>query len=514
MVAISSILINIFIVVGIGRFLRSKFNFSFKSWEKFLKLIIYFGAIWLLTTAVGYLITVPFIDHAESNIASVAAYWLKGNSIYTEINAVERYSLLYGPWPYLMSALFQSFGGATLFLAKIPGVLNLLVTLFLFYSLLVKGGMAARQSLLGCGVLSLILLGFYNISYWGRPDSYLMMSLFLSFYIVEVFGTTRRPIVYLSLPLLAGFAVGCKLHGVIYFLPVYIYFLEFKARKLEITSVLFMSLLFGVTVLVPFFIRGVDGRIFLDWMAAASKHGLLMRELVNNLTFIASFWLVLGILEFHKKHKWTSISILFSTAIVAIVASKPGAGTHHFMPFAPILVFFGLQSYSNLSEHKRKSVHLWLSAFILSIGLHALNRQKSVTKYFKGASKNWQEFLDLQKISQSNSGIIELGYGSTSVYPSTLYKSWLVDQGHGLLFDGASLMDAGASGIEIPDLTYSKLSHCEIATFVFPKNSEPWSMVNFYGDVPLFPEKLKILFRETYVKKESSAFFDIYRCAK
>ncbi|MFM6928167.1 MAG: ArnT family glycosyltransferase [Bdellovibrio sp.] len=510
---ISSLLINFLLFMFVGLGVR-RFAWARSFFSNLLKLAMFCSVVWLGLTAIGYLFTPLFFDHAEVNIASVAQYWLQGNSIYTVLDSAGRYSLLYGPWPYLVNAGFQSLGNSVFFLAKLPGVINLIALLGCFFVVSENLKVSISQRILSVGVLSSVLLGYYNFSYWNRPDSYLTTYVFLAFVLIlnsEKFG---QWFVYLGVGLLMGLAANCKVHGVLYFLPILIFFFESSQHRLSWIKLFAAGVVALVGLVGPFLFANVGAENYLSWLKMASKHGLVLLDFVKNLTFIGSFVLLLVMLGFQRRYRWTFGTLCFVAVIVALAASKPGAGTHHFMPFIPVIIYFALMMYFKLGESDRKRLGYIAAAFLLTMSLNAVNRQKRVTALFKQTVERKSELADLEAISVGLSGAVEVGYSDNANYEASFFKLALIKQQKGFLLDGAALMDMHASHVDVPDSTFSKVASCEIPYFVFPKKGEPWSLLSFYGDKPLFSEEFKATFNKAYTKERETDFYSIYSCKK
>ncbi|WP_374079885.1 hypothetical protein [Bdellovibrio bacteriovorus] len=509
---ISSLLINFLLLMVIAFGLR-KIQAIQSTVSLILRGALFIGAVWLAITAIGYLFTPLFFDHAESNIATVAATWLKGNLIYTPVESANRYSLLYGPWPYLVTAFFQSFGSSTVFLSKIPGVLNLGL-LFAGFTLLGSELKASRsEKFFALALVALVLLGFYNFSYWNRPDSYLMAYVFLALVLVTKSSKVGPWGTYLGVALLAGLASNCKLHGVLYFAPIIVHFLEVQKNQRSVVKLSVAGALFLVGAILPFLFSHVGGEFYLSWLKMASKHGLVLKDFIKNVTFITSFTLLLILFGFPRKYKITFIAFCVSVLLVAVAASKPGAGPHHFIPFIPVILWWSLREYFEMSQEDRNKVSIVWVAFVLTVTLNAVNRQKRVVELFSQTSERKAEFIDLQNlVGELPPGDVEMGIAGNLAYESTFYKVSLVAQNRGLLLDGAALMDTSASKLEIPERTIAVIKACAIPYFIFPKKESPWSIINFYDDKPLFSDEFKKNFNTSYEKDRESNYFAVYKC--
>ncbi|WP_155722571.1 hypothetical protein [Bdellovibrio bacteriovorus] len=476
-----------------------------------LKGALLIGCGWLLLTSLGYLFTPLIFDHAEANIASVGALYGKGLEIYTELSAPSRYSLLYGPWPYLVVAFFQSLISNMILAAKLPGVINLFLLVGCTYILSTKIKGSAFQKLLSICVIPLALLGYYNFSYWNRPDSYIMANLFCAFTVVSFAPRISFWGTSLLVGLLAGLAANSKLHACLYFVPVAVYFFETYRFRRYWTKILLAAIAFLCALVMPFLLPNIGAENYLLWLQMASKHGLVLEIFLKNISFVASFLLFLYFSRFNEKFKLSFIALCVVSFLVAVVASKPGAGQHHFLPFVPLILWLAIQQYFSMDSLGRSRFHLFAAAFLLTLAINGVNRQKQIAKFLAQTSVREREFSDLLNLATSLPGNVELGFAGNKTYESTFYKSALIGRNKGMLLDGAALMDMAASGISIPDSTIAEIKSCR-SYFVFPKGEEPWSILSFYTEKPLFDDQFKSAFKSAYVFERNTEFFAVYKC--
>ncbi|QDK45328.1 hypothetical protein DOM22_09270 [Bdellovibrio sp. ZAP7] len=508
---VSSLLVNFLSLMLLGFYLQ-RFSFLRAGVAFILKALLFSSLAWLVFTGAGYLFTPLYFDHAEVNIVSVASYWLQGHPIYTALQDPSRYSLLYGPWPYLVNAFFQSSGLSVLVMGKIPGVLNLSILLAAFYLSIKQIGLSRSKLLLALGTLSVVLLGYYNFSYWNRPDSYLTAYAFLALFVVLMSDKLGVYATYGLLGLLCGLSANCKLHGVLYFVPAVVFYLEMNRTKVKLLPLLCASVLAVFGLLMPFLLNNVGAENYFAWIEMASKHGLVMKDFVKNLTFIGSFLIFIYLLGFQRKYRWTFIALVIVSVVVALAASKPGAGPHHFMPLLPLVLYFAVDAYFSMGSQERSRLNFVVAAFLLTVSLNGVNRQKRVAALFQQTIVRKEELLDFSEVLNSTEGKLEVGYSEVKNYESSFLKVVSVAKERGLLLDGAALMDMKASGLAIPQETIESIKNCSIPNFVFPKDGEPWGMTSFYGHKPLFDEEFKEAFHRAYLKERESKFYSLYKC--
>jgi 4-amino-4-deoxy-L-arabinose transferase-like glycosyltransferase len=131
------------------------------NWERNLhgSLLALSAAVWAayIWTVFRYLNAPLYLDHDEPEIAANAWYFLHGHPLYHGPQSTELYNFIYGPYTYIITALFEKFFGPSIFSSKMPGSL---VTLALPVSLFILLARRAsrRVAFLATGIFIAILL--------------------------------------------------------------------------------------------------------------------------------------------------------------------------------------------------------------------------------------------------------------------------------------------------------------------------------------------------------------------
>jgi hypothetical protein len=77
--------------------------------------------------------------------------------------------------------------------------------------------------------------------------------------------------------------------------------------------------------------------------------------------------------------------------------------------------------------------------------------------------------------------------------------------------DYGAYMDLALSGVK-PVALAERMKSCAIGKIVLPRDGEPFSMDNFYTNTPLFPDSIRLQFRDAYEKVQEGQFFSVYSC--
>lgn len=515
MVSSHALNLALFWLLGIGltQLKISKTNSYKQFWQIFIKGGLIIGLIYLVMTAVGYLATPLFFDHGEASTASIAANWLRGGEMYTSFDSANQYTLLYGPWPLLLVAQSLRLGTSAIFLAKLPGVINLISSLILFFWLTRRFKLTNMERSLFTATLAVMMLGYYNFSYFIRPDSFLLFNMLLGLVVVE---KVRSPILaYVLLGLLTALSFNCKINAPIYFIPVCVYYLESGKDRwsLRALAIGLAALAFGV--LFPFLLPRISFNAFYDWIRlpwVGENQHWPWSDTGKGVTYGLALLFVLYSLGVYQKYRWTFISLTICSLIVGVLSATPGSWVHMYLPLMPFFVWLSAELYAELDVQQRNVKALMLSAMALTLMLNGINRQKRMVELFSQTPQRWQEFNDLKSLTKDIEGPLEVGYTSIAQYEMTFYKPWFVHNGFGYFLDACALMKILYSGVKIPASTIEKVKRCEVPHMVLPKGDAPWSLGNWYDHKPLLPENLKQALLDHYSPVRSSKFYELYEC--
>ncbi|MBN8556054.1 MAG: glycosyltransferase family 39 protein [Deltaproteobacteria bacterium] len=446
-----------------------------------------------------YVSTLSFADHAEPTVTSVSWLWNTGHPIYHAQDSAERYSLLYGPLLSIYHGTFLKILGGSLFGAKLPGVLSGFLAM-LFCYLIARRFVSWQKSVVLTAIIALVWGKFGATTFWARGDPHLILLVSIATYFQIALKSTR--IKNICLGVCAALAVNIKIHSFIYFLPLI--FLN------GISVWIFVGAL--PALVLPFFSTGINISNYLEWIKAAGKHGLAIREFTQNfqiavLGFLPSF---LGAQNFRAFLK-NNFALLLPVLIICVIACKPGAGFHHLLPFTPLFLFFFLKyaDISRLKFHPRLTLTWVLVFFILAI----TTQTKIIFKFKKGAGdgreKEITEILDRYQGANTN-----IGYGDSAHYRDSFYAPLAIFRGNPDLVDASALMDMDLSHMPIPENTLQALRDCKIQNWILPKDNEPFSLKSFYTLEPLFSEEFRKIFFQNYEKRETSNHYEIWSCKK
>lgn len=474
-----------------------------------------------------------FFDHAESNIATVSWLFQKGKPIYHELESAERYSIPYGPMLYVINGFFLNLLKPSLFSAKIGGILaGGLSLLLIFYTL--KKIVGFQIAIFCSGYISLIFISIYSYfaaaTFWNRSDSFLLM--FVALGLLTALRTTSW-LAILGSALSIGISVNLKIHGILYFLPIYILFYF----RHGIYSVLLSILGFIILAILPFiYLPQVSLTNYIIWLNEFGQQGLSLNLLKGNIIwslyllapilFLFIYFKIINNNEFNvflKKNKYFIISILVSLFGVAILGSKQGAGMNHLLPLIPPWAYLFALTLSQAIAVERKRSFKDINKYYYCLYISLIGALLTVTLI--RASFNESRFIDLSskyhdepvqeinEIIKSYSGItIGMGYGGD--YDLTYYRPILVYQGNPYLIDAVSMMDSEFLRKGIPTETLKALSSCQTNLWLIPKGGLPFKLYNYFNQRQVFSEEFQSTFLLNYELRHHTKHYNLWFCKK
>ena len=133
--------------------------------------------------------------------------------------------------------------------------------------------------------------------------------------------------------LLTGLSMAAKIHGVFYMIPLLVYTLttEFSWEGWLLTLVVAFAAGFGL-----FLVDGVSFSHFSAWLREIARHELMLQQFWVNITYLVPFVYALPWRSLPRPHKIVYASLLACSLVIAVFASKVGAGPNHFIALYPL----------------------------------------------------------------------------------------------------------------------------------------------------------------------------------
>lgn len=465
----------------------------------------------LLISAVYYVFIPGYFDHIEENIAAAGAFWRHGYPLYHSMDSADRYTLLYGPLPFVLNGWFQSLPIDIFVASKLPGVLCLVAGFILFASLVIRRKeWSWNKKILLLALYSGIMVYNEDMSYWDRPDSFLIFFAIAALVVVETISSTWK--VALLTGILAGLSSAGKIHGAGTLIPLLVYFLEMQKPKNFLGPVLGFGAAYLLATGFWFLLPGIDLTNYVSTLREASGHGLKLDLFLSNVTSLLPLFAFLVLTRFYRFLPWTFSALSLMFLLTAIIASKAGAGPYHLLPYVPVFLYFCGLAETHVESSSREFAHLFAICYFLGISTQVPKQQKAMIRFWLQQPAILQNVEDLRNLEQSHPGPKAMAPSDDESYGLMQLTPELVSRGGRLFLDGPSVMDFVLGGGHLPEATYQAIAGCEIPEFILPSKGEPWSMTDWYSRQPLYPERLRTVFNAAYEKVDTIGAFSLYRC--
>jgi hypothetical protein len=466
--------------------------------------------------ATWYLFSPTFIDHIEASTASTTHYFMQGKPVYPALDSFTFHGLLYGPLlPELNSLGYLVAGG--ILGSKLVGWAACWLALAVI-ALVTPPRERNWAWFIGLVAGGCVVCSFGSIMTANRADSVLLL-----FAAVALWSVVRLP-ARVSLPLaglLAGLAAGLKLHGPAYILPAFGWLAGRYLQSLQLRAIFFAALLAAVAAVAPFLAPNIDTGNYFSYLRLGAKHGLDPLVFTWGCTFLLCLWVpplfVVRALRSDPKWALPGQITLFVAALlpielaVTVIAAKPGAGTHHMLPFVGYHCFL-LTQLLQPSDSERPAAHA--AAFGVALVLlgtswsTALAIRASVTFELQRPVQRAQLAELLRFADTYPHGM--LGIAGNESYKLTMLRPWLTLQGNAQTDYGA-WMDWNLSGISDRPLA-TALGTCAIPYLFVPIGGEPFSLINTYGTGAAFSGEVRAAFAGHYRFIRPGTYFNVFGC--
>jgi hypothetical protein len=498
--------------------------------------------------AVWYLLLDGFFDHAEPSVAAVAWLFHVGKPIYHAADAAERYAHIYGPLAFMIPGWFLSWLGPGLVQAKLPGTIAGILSVAIVYRL-ARSSTSRTSALALTAVFAITALAFRNLSFWIRPDSFLML-----FAAVALLGATAgRPVTgAIVVGIASGVMADLKLTGPLYALPA----LGILFATHGWQSLLVVALAALATAVWPFVVfDNVSFDNFRHWFEISARNGLRFQTLRQNIDW--GFFVLVPMVpvlianlddRLSRIRRGGLCGLAIGMIAVLIAASKPGAGPDHVMPFLPAVFFLASLSVHALapgdpgfgvrdpgfesartdlepfrapsrearapSAREHAAIRFGVPAFVLTASLIAIAQQVFLITWSAPVeglrlSADLSRFVDAHPNSTVAMGFSRIGERHGFARPVLVFRTDTYP------LDAPAIQEYQMSGLDLPDATFRALENCGTEFWLFPKNGAPFSATNIYPFMsgrPLFPEAFKRTFADRYERVDDTEHFQVWRC--
>jgi hypothetical protein len=445
-------------------------------------------------TGLVYLSFPNYLDHVESTIASLGMVLERGEVIYPFPDFYPYHGLLYGPLLATVQTAFTQTGLSVLVASKLPGLIAFLISITACLYV-IKNPMAR-------GYL-IYLIPFGLMLFWNRAEPFFLLLVCMTLFFTDnKIGNKNLPIIA---GILAGTASALKLHGASYIFSAYL------AATLGATLSIPSLLVFSISALISFLAFFLPSNIslvnFFEYLKLASAHGLSLRMWLENLVYLL-FLAIPLLISWSVSNKNRDMGMKISAVIlieffVTIIGAKPGAGTHHLLPFIPINAYIINRLHLDAKAPRSSIIKVMYFALIVP----ALS---TILTVYVPMIKTWMDFRkagdEVQLLDKKYPDLV-MGLTDDKNY-SYAYLRVLLS---GEQIDYPSFMDLQFSGVS--DLTMSEnMRMCTIKNILLPNDGAPFSMNNYYTGKPLLSPGVQQSFSGLYEISFHGNYFSVYTC--
>jgi hypothetical protein len=511
------------------------FGLSFLAWKYSATIraifksrsLLYFAAVLALIVLAFYILTIllyvlypNYVDHAQPTIATISWLGLHGRPVYPNWETDGAYGEIYGPILFLINGIFLLIK-PTITMSKLPGVMALLGAVSLNWIVLNRPFYQKKQaSFLFLAVFAILFTPFDVEGYWNRPEPFLVLTSVLT--LIAALRLPTRPAA-IAVGLLAGVAVGLKLHGFIYAFPAALFILA----KTETVRDRIVVALIGITcaiivAVLPFLSKEASIVDYFQYLIVFTRHpefqiGLIKSNLKFSLFLIAPiiaawFWLrpTIKPAEF-----WLLVGMGVSMAPAVVIASRDGAGPYYLLPFIPFCLYgtiLILEAPITRRTAPQNSIvigTIGLIVLIFAYGPGCIRDTWRMTRLYLNSSAEREKIAELQTFSELYPKS-QMGISDDDHYESTYYRVLSVFQGGSVDVDFSVWMDLAAGGIS-EDYIIRFIKECSVTSWILPVG-EPFTAQNDFLGGPMLSDEFRRVFAANYRLVDIGGAYQVWVC--
>jgi len=500
--------------------------FSWKYYETFRPIfsstvLVGTAATLSVLTIVTYCVTIMFYllypnypDHGQPVVASISWEWMNGHVLYPNWTTSDVWISIYGPLLFLINGLPLLLCPSIL-CTKLVGVLFLALALVAILIALKQATGSSLTSLLLVASLVAFFGTFHEYTYWNRPEPFLITTSALA---LVVIACKPPPLVAgISIGVLAGWAMGLKLHGFIYLIPA----AAFTVARIEtLRGRLVVAIIGGLCAaafaLLPYFESDVSLIGYLRFLRVVFEEDRTASLLIENV--LVSFVLIAALTvtwfwrkqAFEYSERWFFAALLFSTATIAMIGAKKGGGSYYLMPLVPGFIY-GIAIGCPRSATAASSTTAIISiAVFLAYGPNLLlDMHDSIYLYQVKTPEERGKITELRNYVSSYPDA-QIGISDDEHFPSYYYRVLSVWNGHPLHVDFSVWMDMAYAGVEEKYITRF-VEGCAVGTWILPVG-DPFMKTNWYNNLPIVTDNFRRTFFANYRQIKVGHAYQVWQC--
>jgi hypothetical protein len=471
--------------------------------NSFLRITTCCCAILFLFLVFCYLIYPGYFAALESSIANLGIIFNQGGDIYPALTDYTYHGLPYGPFLAEVQSIFQFQAFDPILTSKVSGTVAFLTSIAII--LYVIRDKASRYYLI-------LILPFGSFLFSNRPDSFLILMTVFAILLMEKCDQ-KNILLMMVVGALSGFAAAFKMHGFFYVLGAAVALN--RNFPIKIKTILFFGAASLIAFLLTFLPQQASLVQFIGYLKLASLHGLDIKMLLENILYfliISAPVLYILLRKYFDNGVilWNINAFLMIEVLVAIVGAKPGAGTHHLLPFIPInaLILQNL-SFSSVASPKLLTAFKFSLVFVLMgpVLVTELQFFRAMLVHYQSQKASAADLYQIVKKYPDAILVPSDGANYSLVLLNPILEKYSINQP-----DIPGYMDLNLSGISDSMLS-EKIKKCDFSYILTPKFGIPFSIYSAYFQSYLFSEDLRNAFLSHYEIFESHGNYSVYKCA-
>ena len=489
---------------------------------------IWFGSASILVLfTVQFAIMIVYVAYSnyidDSEPAIVAASWLgwQGSPFYPPVETGDVYGVPYGPVLLQANGFILWLFGPSVAASKILGAGAFVTTQILAFVVFRRSGATFIEALTFVGTQCLLQSAFNveAVSAFGANANPPLFLVGEASILTAISRPTNANAAILGLA--AGVAMNLKLHGALYILPPFIFFLFQAESTMRLRLAVVSALTAAIALAAPFLLGNVSVLSYLHTLQLLSKHGIDRWMIERNLVFgmmslIPILWFYLLFApRLPSGFGWFLTTAIVCIGVVSIIGAKPGSGTWHLLPFLPSLLwaFFIVRRRAQdelISSEGRALFEA--GTLVLIIGLFfgygplvAISWDRTVSAFRYKWLPTQSATDEINKVLDHNPGLrIAIGPSDATLgFNAAALRVIPVFRGNPLPFDATTWGDRSLAGIS--DRVISELVRgCPTDLWLFPSGTP-------FGKY-LVSDVVMADFYLNYKKEGSGQVFDRWRC--
>ncbi len=450
------------------------------------------------------------IQQDEANILSISAATLRGLPMYhPPVSPNFSYSLMYGPFTFLIYSVALVAGGANHFwIIRGAVVVAALLLCAALFSLLRKFVSAVTAITLLAFPLS-VLLQHPEISLSTRSDVWIFLftalAILSSFLDAELFAVLLTGI-------FGGLIIGLKISAA----PAILFPLLLLYRKFGLRACAYSLLTTLAATFAPFALPNISLHNYIAWIEFTRSEGLSAASEFSNALFAIFLISPCLIMELHLRrfglafrNRVPEFLVILIGLFLAVLTSKNGSGVHYLWHIVPsIVVYLALiaKEMSAIPDENRVipvyyiAVACTLFACVNIPRAYAHIKMSLMPPGIAVARQSLDRYLDLYRDHSS----VQMGYGSVDGDDSTFIRYALVLKGQPYRIEGNTARLETAL-LPFPVNVLRQMSSCTNDVWLVPHAQSPF-------DLWVFPPGLRKTFLQNYSIDRTDGVYDAWVC--